>query len=94
MDLNAVRMLVQVAEARSFTVAAGQLGLTCDYQEGAEQDTVSFERMGVKGTMLVSGTDFDLNIKLGMMMAPLRSMIEAEVSKSLGRIIEKVQGQA
>ncbi len=27
MDLNAVRMLVQVAEARSFTVAAGQLGL-------------------------------------------------------------------
>ncbi len=74
--------------------AAGQLGLKCDYQEGAEQDTVSFERMGVKGTMLVSGTDFDLNIKLGMMMAPLKSMIEAEVSKSLGRIIEKVQGQA
>ncbi|WP_164270937.1 LysR family transcriptional regulator [Stenotrophomonas sp. B1-1] len=27
-DLNAVRMLVQVAEARSFTVAAGQLGLS------------------------------------------------------------------
>ncbi|MCW6028988.1 LysR family transcriptional regulator [Stenotrophomonas sp. SRS1] len=28
MDLNAVRMLVQVAEARSFTVAAGQLGIS------------------------------------------------------------------
>ncbi|WP_313318445.1 LysR family transcriptional regulator [Stenotrophomonas sp.] len=28
MDLNAVRMLVQVAEARSFTLAAGQLGLS------------------------------------------------------------------
>ncbi len=28
MDLNAVRMLVQVADARSFTVAAGQLGLS------------------------------------------------------------------
>jgi len=28
LDLNAVRMLVQVAEARSFTVAAGQLGLS------------------------------------------------------------------
>nr|WP_152982590.1 LysR family transcriptional regulator [Stenotrophomonas humi] len=27
-DLNAVRMLVQVAEARSFTTAAGQLGLS------------------------------------------------------------------
>ncbi|KAB7628963.1 MULTISPECIES: LysR family transcriptional regulator [Stenotrophomonas] len=28
MDLNAVRMLVQVADARSFTVAAGQLGIS------------------------------------------------------------------
>ena len=28
MDLNAVRMLVQVAEARSFTLAAGQLGIS------------------------------------------------------------------
>lgn len=28
MDLNAVRMLVQVAEARSFTLAAGQLGVS------------------------------------------------------------------
>lgn len=28
MDLNAVRMLVQVAEARSFTAAAGQLGMS------------------------------------------------------------------
>lgn len=28
MDLNAVRLLVQVADARSFTVAAGQLGIS------------------------------------------------------------------
>ncbi len=74
--------------------AASQMGLQCDYQEGADQDTVSFERMGVKGTMLVSGTDFDLKIKLGMMMAAFKPMIEAEVSKSLGRIIEKAKGQA
>ena len=74
--------------------AAGQLGLKCDYLEGAEQDTVSFERMGVKGAMKVSGTEFDLQVKLGMMMAALKPMIEAEVSKSLGRIIEKAQGQA
>lgn len=74
--------------------AAGQLGLNCDYQEGAGQDTVTFERMGVKGTMLVSGTEFDLQIKLGMMMAAFKPMIEAEVNKSLGRIIEKAKGQA
>ena len=33
--------------------AAGQLGLTCDYQEGGEQDTVTFERMGVKRWILM-----------------------------------------
>lgn len=74
--------------------AAGQLGLSCDHQEGADQDTITFERMGVKGTMQVSGTEFALKIKLGMMMAPLKPMIEAEVNKSLGRIIEKAQGLA
>ncbi len=74
--------------------AAGQLGLSCDYQEGVEQDTVTFERMGVKGAMQVSGTEFDLQVKLGMMMAAFKPMIEAEVNKSLGRIIERAKGQA
>ena len=74
--------------------AAGKMGLTCDYQEGADQDTVTFERMGVKGAMKVSGTEFDLQVKLGMMMAAFKPMIEAEVSKSLGRIIDKASGRA
>ena len=74
--------------------AAGKMGLSCDYQEGPQQDTVTFERMGVKGTMKVSGTEFDLQVKLGMMMAAFKPMIEAEVTKSLGRIIDNAQGQA
>jgi putative polyhydroxyalkanoate system protein len=74
--------------------AAGKMGLTCDYKEGSDQDTVSFERAGVKGTMKVSGTEFDLQVKLGMMMAAFKPMIEAEVTKSLGRIVEKAQGKA
>lgn len=54
--------------------------------------------MGVKGTMKVTGSEFDLSIKLGMMMSALKPMIEAEVAKSLGRLIEKsenrTEGQA
>ena len=57
-------------------------------KRGAEELLVEEELVG----KLKTGRR--LNIKLGMMMAPLKSMIEAEVSKSLGRIIEKVQGQA
>ncbi|KAG1306985.1 hypothetical protein G6F62_015312 [Rhizopus arrhizus] len=42
MDLNAVRMLVQVAEARSFTVAAGQLGLS---QSGLSRAIAEIEEL-------------------------------------------------
>ena len=46
MDLNAVRMLVQVAEARSFTVAAGQLGLS---QSGLSRAITRLEQeLGVR----------------------------------------------
>jgi putative polyhydroxyalkanoate system protein len=71
---------------------AKKMGLTCQHEQGATQDTISFERMGVHGTMLVSPTSFDLNIKLGMMMKAFKPMIEAEVSKNLTRIIEKASG--
>jgi len=74
--------------------AARQLGLSCQHTEGAEQDTITFERMGVNGTMTVTGTSFDLKVKLGLMMAPFRPMVEAEINKNLSRIIEKASGQA
>ncbi len=74
--------------------AASKMGLNCQHVEGDTQDTVTFERMGVNGTMLVSGDQFDLNIKLGMMMSAFKPMIEAEVTKNLGRIIEKASGSS
>lgn len=74
--------------------AARQMGLSCQHVEGAEADTITFERMGVTGLMTVTGSSFDLNVKLGMMMAAFKPMIEAEISKNLGRIIEKASGQA
>ena len=56
--------------------------------------TLTFERSGVKGTMQVSGTHFDLQVKLGMMMSAFKPMIEAEVTKNLGRMIEKASGSS
>ena len=74
--------------------AAKQMGLNCQHTEGPEQDTITFERMGVNGVMTVTGTSFDLSVKLGMMMAAFRPMIEAEINKNLNRIIEKASGKA
>ena len=73
--------------------ATRQMGLSCKHVEGAEQDTITFERMGVNGVMTVTATNFDLNVKLGMMMAVFKPMIEAEISKNLNRIIEKASGK-
>lgn len=81
--------------ARQWAEDAGKsMGLDCKHTEGAEQDIITFERMGVHGVMTVSATNFDLNVKLGMMTAAFKPMIEAEISKNLGRIIEKASGQA
>ena len=65
---------------------AQQFGLDCQLTPGEEQDTITFERMGVKGTMRVSGTNFDLNVKLGMMMAAFKPMIEAELAKTMAKL--------
>jgi putative polyhydroxyalkanoate system protein len=72
--------------------ASSKMGLTCKHEEGADQDVITFERMGVNGTMTVTGTSFDLSVKLGMMMKAFKPMIEAEISKNLGRIIERASG--
>ncbi|HRH18168.1 MAG TPA: polyhydroxyalkanoic acid system family protein [Aquabacterium sp.] len=74
--------------------ATQKLGLSCQVTLGDEQDTVTFERSGVKGTMQVSGSSFDLQVKLGMMMSAFKPMIEAEVTKNLDRMIEKASGSS
>lgn len=73
--------------------AAKKMGLVCQYEQGETQDTITFERMGVTGIMLVTADNFDLTVKLGMMMAAFKPMVEAEVSRNLTRMIERVSGK-
>jgi putative polyhydroxyalkanoate system protein len=76
------------------STSATELGLNCQHEQGADQDTITFERMGVKGIMKVTGTEFDLKVTLGMIMAAFKPMIEAEVSRNLGRIIAKAEAMS
>lgn len=73
---------------------AKKMGLSCKHVEGADQDTITFERMGVNGVMTVTGTSFGMEVKLGMMMAAFKPMIEGEIAKNLSRIVEKASGKA
>jgi putative polyhydroxyalkanoate system protein len=73
--------------------AAKQMGLDCKHEQGAEQDTLTFERMGVHGVMSVTATHLDVQIKLGMLMAAFKPIIESEIASNLGAILEKAAAE-
>lgn len=74
--------------------AAPALGLSVQHTQGDQEDMIRFERSGVNGALRVSGSVLEVDIQLGLMMKPLKPMIEAEVQKGLARAIEKAAGQA
>ncbi|WP_374593952.1 polyhydroxyalkanoic acid system family protein [Aquabacterium sp.] len=69
--------------------ASKKMGLTCQHQPGDQQDLIKFERSGVEGQMVVSANAFELTAKLGMMMKPLKGMIEGEIDKNLQKLLER-----
>jgi putative polyhydroxyalkanoate system protein len=73
---------------------ASKLGLVCQHEAGADQDTVTFSRTGVSGSMKVSGTRFELQVKLGMLMSAMKPLIEAEITKNLAAAIAKSGGSS
>ena len=63
--------------------AQKKLGLECSVVEGETSDTVKFSRSGVSGEMIVTGERFDIHAKLGFLLKPFFSQIEAETCKQL-----------
>ena len=57
--------------------------MRCTYQEGPLHDLVTFEGTGAKGTLQVSGTSFELDVKLGFMLGNFKDKIEAVIRKKL-----------
>jgi putative polyhydroxyalkanoate system protein len=80
--------------AKEWTAKAGQkMGLEFKHEQGVDQDTITFERSGVKGEMVVTANNIDLNVKLGMMMAAFKPMIEAEIAKNMDKLMARATGQ-
>ena len=66
--------------------------LACSYEQGAGSDLVSFSRTGVQGTLAVTTTSFDIDIKLGFLMAAFKDMIETEIARNLDKLIDTQAG--
>jgi putative polyhydroxyalkanoate system protein len=63
--------------------------MECTVLEGDTSDTVQFQRSGVSGQMTVTGDHFEIEAKLGLLMAAFTSQIQAEVARQLDEALAK-----
>lgn len=66
-----------------------EFSMECSYEEGAEQDEVSFKRSGVNGTLHVTKDKFELDAKLGFLLGAFKDRIEGEIVKNLDALLAK-----
>jgi putative polyhydroxyalkanoate system protein len=92
-DLHIVREhTLGLAKARKIAFkwaeqAEAEFGLTCTYAEGDAADEVTFSRTGVKGTLEVDATRFELRAQLGLLVGAFKHHIEAEIVKNLDALL-------
>lgn len=66
-----------------------EFGMECSYEEGADQDEVSFKRSGVSGMLHVTKDKFELDAKLGFLLGAFKDRIEGEIVKNLDALLAK-----
>ena len=67
--------------------AETEFGMACTYNEGDTADEVSFSRSGVKGTLEVDASRFELHAQLGFLVGAFKHRIEAEIVKNLDNLL-------
>jgi putative polyhydroxyalkanoate system protein len=67
--------------------AEEKFDMECTYEEGDTQDTLSFTRAGVAGTLLVDAQQFDMTAKLGFLFTAFKDRIEAEIGGQLDALL-------
>ena len=67
--------------------AEEKFDMECTYEEGDTQDTLSFTRAGVAGTLLVDAQQFDMTAKLGFLFSAFKDRIETEISGQLDELL-------
>ena len=74
--------------ARAWALKAEEkFDMECTYEEGDTQDTLSFTRAGVSGTLVVDAQQFDMTAKLGFLFGAFKDRIETEISGQLDELL-------
>ena len=67
--------------------AEEKFDMECTYEEGETQDTLTFTRAGVTGTLVVDAQQFDMTAKLGFLFTAFKDRIEAEIGGQLDALL-------
>ncbi len=74
--------------------AEEKFDMECTYEEGETEDTLHFNRSGVKGTLLVDANQFEMKAQLGFLFGAFKDRIEAEISEQLDALLNAPQPAA
>jgi putative polyhydroxyalkanoate system protein len=61
--------------------------MACTVVEGDDEDVVEFTRAGVAGTLKVTGSTFELDAKLGLLLGAFASTIESKIEQNLDELL-------
>ena len=66
-----------------------EFDMRCTADKGKAQDSVAFERPGLKGRLLVTASKFDLQVQLGLLMGVFKQRIESEIIDNLDQLLSE-----
>ncbi len=73
------------------TQVEDRLDMTCTWETARDGDRIHFKRAGVTGTLLVTRDRFELDARLGLLVAAFKDRIEAGITKYLDELLASGQ---
>jgi len=89
LDLAQARELAHAWAER----AEREFGVKCVYTQTEAGDQVRFERAEFSGTLRVTGRQFELKARLGLLLSAFKDKIEAGIVRNLERLLAEHQAQ-
>lgn len=67
-----------------------KFGLSCRYAQGESVDELCFSSASVNGILSVAEDRFEVNAKLGFLLAAFKPSIESEIARKLDQLLADV----
>ena len=67
--------------------AEAEWGMDCECEPGETQDVMRMSRSGISGSLTVSASRFDLQLKLGFLLGAYADKIEQKIRQNLDELL-------